>query len=1199
MSSRGSRPKKQFIPTLNDWKDSCFYKKLHKESRSDEGLASFLTAVTTIAKQAKTISEQVVQYFPHYTNHGEQHLKNVLSYMNWMAEESIDDWGAVECGLAILASYVHDLGMVPTEAEKAFFDLDEDKPDLTKFSLEHRRRALAWFRFRAQDPMWRRYKAYPSQSECKKLALANFLRSSHASVTYTDGVARIEEHLNKIANVTLSGENFFTVDGFSWLPGLVLLCLSHNEDVKFIEKSLSRESAYTNLIGANEYALSHHGQHRIHWPRLSWALRMADVIDMDDSRTPTILLHTITDPKSLIEWKKHCSIRKIELNESQTELIYFVGECPDAETEHALREMTGYKDENQRVFASGWINEELQNVRAAQGRYGEARSALRLPKVAYVDISSRAGRYHYEELVFKLKREAVMGLLMGEALYGSRDICLREIVQNALDAVHLRERYSSWKKADYHHPSVPDVSPIDGEEQRVEVRWGKVEVLQGNEEKTKHYVEVRDTGVGMSLDTLKKYLTQVGQSFYTSRTFDEQRHEMLHNHRLLCTPISQFGIGFLAVFMLTDHVEIITRKSDKEKWKIDIHGPHSFMKLTPLLSGGPERTGTWVKIWLKEGITFEKFEWASFVSRLRRYFYAAEKEEDRSDSKKIDPAWAIARSVVWPLHPVVLFPPDGDYVPNSDGVPLEGVPEEMKKGIKLDGKFHSHYLLPKQELKPSLFRPWFGNEPKARSWNPLDWIDGPEDNPQDILRTPTGSQVRIWLLSREDTFQQATGTTGTADPAVSAQLAEELIEALPVHPKRRSLVLINGLYINNGHELLPWLNIEPGHGSVVWLDLRGEAALKLRADRKDLVQDQSSVLEPAARVQDLWFEAWKFDQDWKSTAIWRDGSSKDEHTLDWAPSEVHRSKGWHWPQFVSEAILGEASLRRQNTTTKPQQLHAGRRSQIRDTAFKFKHLKVAAFEKLPSEEPQRLSQHYITALHNLLDKEAKAGGLVDEYCLEAFLPSDDSWGYFIRSEKIRLAETGEKTHAKSWDNFASTLFFQEAFSQKSDRMPFPLIGPAPALSKEHLSLSGPMHIQSYDHLNAAPVLPFDHDLVAPLTGVPLNDLAKCGYWKNKRLWRMLFLLPFYLGCVPPSWSGKEHFIIGALAGAKSVSLYIPAEKFLYSDWGDLFGTEWQTEGITIYWDVEKSQVSWLSGSVAKAKFQNGQGNLLIPTLQDG
>ncbi|MBS1617704.1 MAG: ATP-binding protein, partial [Bacteroidetes bacterium] len=883
MSRKSPKPREDFIPILKDWTHSCFYVKLHDAQQKDNELAPFLTAITDIVTQAKSISAQVVRYFPQYTDHGEIHLKNVLSYMSWMAEESITDWHPVECGIAILAAYVHDLGMVPTEDEKVF--LEADDPDLTKLTPEHRRRALAWFRFRDEDPMWRRYQADKRRSDCRTLALANFLRNSHASVTYTEGKARIEEHLRVIAQVTQNGESFFSANGFPWLQGLVLLCLSHNADVKFIERSLS-QCSYINLIKAHEQMLSRHGLHEIHWPRISWALRLADVIDMDASRTPSILLNTITEPESLIQWKKHYCIGKFKISESkrnQSQLIYFVGKCPDAETEHALREMVGYTDENQRIFSSGWINEELQNVLAAQDRYGAGRSPLRLPEIAYADISERKDNYEYEELVFKLQRESVMGLFMGEALYGSPDICLRELVQNALDAIHLRELFWKWHVGNLDLPTdsqnaiVPNVKTTQGEKLCVEVRWGEEEVHRGTEQKKMRFIEVRDTGVGMSLEALKRYLTQVGQSYYTSRTFAEQRYEMLHNHGLVCTPISQFGIGFLAIFMLTDHVEIITCTAD-QKWKIDIHGPHSFMKLTPLTTGGPKRTGTWVKIWVKDGIEFEPFNWASFIDRLRCYFYAADKGYSPADNT-IEPAWAIARSVVWPLHPVVLFPPSSNGVPYRDGVPIDGVPLEMKDGISLDGDFHARYLLLSPELKPNVLRPWFDRESKPRTWNHRDWTDGPDSDQQNPLRIPTGSRVRVLLLSTEEAFQQA---VGTSVPPVPTNLAEELIEALPFHPKRRSFVLINGLYLTNGHELLPWSNIEPGFGSIVWLDLRGDAALKLRADRKDIVQDQSKVREPAAHVQDLWFDWWKFDQDWKNIAIWCDGAQrrKADHAIE-------------------------------------------------------------------------------------------------------------------------------------------------------------------------------------------------------------------------------------------------------------------------------------------------------------------------------
>lgn len=1168
------RPK--LIPVLKEWTDSCFYKELLKHE-NDKEIAKLLVNIRILVEQADKISEKVVENFPHYTNHGALHLKNVLSYMSWIAEPTISDWHPVECGLAIVAAYVHDLGMVPTETERRF--LDEDISPVKAATADYKRRAWAWTCFREVDPLWLLYKRDTTSAKpaFKKLAVANFLRSTHASTTYTDGIARIKEHLEEIVNATDGGKGFFVVNGFNWLPGLVLLCLSHNQDIRFIENNLSSGRIYEDLKEANEQRLSSHGVHEIHWPRISWALRLADVIDMDASRTPAILLHTIKEEKSWLEWKKHYCIGSFKVrgspDGSSTQLVYYVGECPDAQTEHALREMVGFSDGNQRIFSTGWINEELQNVRAAQERFGSIRQKLRLPDVAYAEITQRRGGYIYEELLFKLNREAVMGLLMGEALYGSPDFCLRELVQNALDAVHLRDVYWQWHMKNNALPraerlrEVPKVETTEGQRLGVEVSWGF------DSGRDLHYLEVRDNGVGMSSETFKKYLTQVGQSFYSSPKFREHSFEMLDVHKLLCTPISQFGIGFLAVFMMTDHVEILTRTHEPDQhWKVEICGPYSFMKLTKLGDEGPERTGTWVKIWLKGDFQFEPFDWPTLVQRLRSYFYDSDEPLRQPSAGTIEPAWAIARSIVWPLHPVVLIPPS-----------LKGVPPEFSGGIVIDEKFHSRYLLPCPDLQPKQDFPWLCSERLTRFWHHHDWTHSSDTAVED--QPPTGTRVRVSMLATEGSYRETQDTTaGPQGPS----LAAELVEVHPTLPRRRALVLINGIYIDEGHKLLPWLNIAPGFGSVVWLDLRGRASLRLRADRKGIVENQDSAPSVANHVQSLWFEQWASDKDWKRTAICPPSVDPNQTFVDWRPHASHRQKGWSWPRFVSDAMLTE-HLIEPPFHSSPKLL--GPHSVVRDDTFSFEIVKRLTESKIPPDEPPRPCQYYLATFVELLNGDPEIRRYLTAHSLIDLVPNHQHWDVFVKSTSIR--QKSDKPHLVSWDRFVTTLFFPEAFRHSEDGLPSPLLDTPLAFQDQPLTLSGPLHPQSVTLQTAS--LPFDHDLVAPMTNIPLNAFHSCGYWRLRRVWRLLFLLPFYLGCVPPFWKGKEPVIQKALAEVSSLSLYIPDEDCLYNDWSSENWTrEWKKKGITLLWDIPNGSLLWRHGSATRQELQTQGTPLFAP-----
>ena len=69
--------------------------------------------------------------------------------------------------------------------------------------------------------------------------------------------------------------------------------------------------------------------------------------------------------------------------------------------------------------------------------------------------------------------------------------------------------------------------------------------------KKNNYVKIRDTGIGMSLDVVKKHFLNVGKSYYKSNDY-------LHKNYAY-KPIGQFGIGFLACFLLSENVTIKTK----------------------------------------------------------------------------------------------------------------------------------------------------------------------------------------------------------------------------------------------------------------------------------------------------------------------------------------------------------------------------------------------------------------------------------------------------------------------------------------------------------------------------------------------------------------------------------------------------------------------------------------------------------------
>jgi hypothetical protein len=258
----------------------------------------------------------------------------------------------------------------------------------------------------------------------------------------------------------------------------------------------------------------------------------------------------------------------------------------------------------------------------------------------------------------------------------------------------------------------------------------------------------------MTVGAMRRFLTQVGKSYYKSDDFLAEQ-ELMRRHGILCTAISQFGIGFLSVFMLADHVEIHTRPvgakdhPDKTKadwqeterfpFRADIHGPHGLIAFYP---EAVSQTGTTVKLWLKKRLSDASQEqfflppWDRelVLARLRQEFYerdlsdeqeaAREKlESDAGVALLCEPAFEIGRFIVWPLYPVELGPAGGSIV--------------------LDQAFHFRELMPLDAQALDQRARELGEEiPELAStgWQCCDWTD---EHRTDVGVEGTGSRVRL------------------------------------------------------------------------------------------------------------------------------------------------------------------------------------------------------------------------------------------------------------------------------------------------------------------------------------------------------------------------------------------------------------------------------------------------------------------------
>lgn len=177
--------------------------------------------------------------------------------------------------------------------------------------------------------------------------------------------------------------------------------------------------------------------------------------------------------------------------------------------------------------------------RAVQKRLHQI-NRMASPRFLYSDVifEIEPDGYTPMDLKFSVDTSAALQLLTGNRLYSDNRVFLRELIQNSVDACHLRKQFEK------------SYEPL------ISIRF--------NEDIS--IVTVRDNGIGMDRQWIEKYFLTIGISLYQS----SEVRSANHRSRIDFSFISQFGIGFLSSFLVAHKIVIKTRKVGQEGLQIAI-----------------------------------------------------------------------------------------------------------------------------------------------------------------------------------------------------------------------------------------------------------------------------------------------------------------------------------------------------------------------------------------------------------------------------------------------------------------------------------------------------------------------------------------------------------------------------------------------------------------------------------------------------
>ncbi|MDV7339634.1 ATP-binding protein [Terasakiella sp. A23] len=524
-------------------------------------------------KEARELLNGVARTFEHYPSHGFDHSHAIIENISNILFDGDGNPLAkklnyVEAFLIIGAAYSHDLGMRISDVEKTEF-LDSQKfTDWLKEEKNEQGR---------ED--WQLYKDIRDGEDEKSKDMSEAVRDFYAARQLDFLIAsyfRNAHALRSGHNLRLKSDWFSMVKDDDVRKAIAVISEGHGVGYDRLEN----DHLYSEDSRCDGQA--------INLRFLAILLRYGDLCDIRKDRTRSLVRNLTFIPKdSLPHWDQYDDIHHKNIS---PEKVAFSAYCSTPESYRTLREWCKWMEEesNRATLVmtrakrhNDWIPPEIRLADAQKKSGGDANATI------YVLASERAN-FIPHDWKFVVNDKLVMQRLVYDVYNDSQDF-LRELIQNALDTNRAKmiERF-------FENEDVPDWLPdVD---QAIRNKFPvhiDVETVREDDEDVQ-YITVTDKGMGMTEHIIQNYFLQIGCSYYKSDDFEK---ELGHNPRGKFT--SQFGVGFLSVFAVSDYVEVETYNATENKpLKLILTKPEDY--LLPRHMEKPKSTGTKIRIKMRK-----------------------------------------------------------------------------------------------------------------------------------------------------------------------------------------------------------------------------------------------------------------------------------------------------------------------------------------------------------------------------------------------------------------------------------------------------------------------------------------------------------------------------------------------------------------------------------------------------------------------
>lgn len=518
--------------------------------------------------------QNVSSLFPHYSRHDESHSKQILINIERLLGNSIVQLTATDTWLLLEAAYWHDIGMVVLQKDikeafnhkdfPAYLDQIRNAPhhELHRFTLSFNFQDMTQCFAGADTPI-------EAVDKFRQL-MAEWFRRQHAersskTIENPWASAAISSPRTELIPARL----FKLLGRVCHQHGLPFKDILAPTGLPYREAGLAQEDCHPRFVAC--------------------LLRMGDLLDLDDNRFCPVMQGIAGDKRprlSKAHEDKHASIRHLRIDRDRIEVT---SEC---ETVEGYLESFKWFD---------WLKQEMQNQMSHWQDIVPSRDFGLLPTLGSFEVRLSGEQQILKEgqrPQFSIDGEQAIELLQGNNLYDSRFACIRELLQNAVDATLLRlwlthektENREIWR------------TPFSERAQAI-LKASQVEVTLEESapdtdtpnDKTHWILKIKDEGTGISREDLS-YMIRIGDS-----QNNEFRQTKINTMPEWMKPSGTFGIGFQSVYMICDVVKLMTKSIfTNETLEVTMHNPlgkkEGLVVLKPLANDVSRPCGTTLEI---------------------------------------------------------------------------------------------------------------------------------------------------------------------------------------------------------------------------------------------------------------------------------------------------------------------------------------------------------------------------------------------------------------------------------------------------------------------------------------------------------------------------------------------------------------------------------------------------------------------------